>query len=240
MSHWYNKNGQLFDTDIRTARKEGYAPSVTEVIQEFSNSYGLDLYKAKQMFLASLTFPRPEGITDEEYFDLVKKDSEEHSEKAKDFGTKLHYNIKEILRGGHNLFVGDLLINKAMEVTCWIESNKYSVIVDFKTQETKDSKFRQPYNSWLFQLAGYRLAAFNFPNGEYIEHPFYKELLGNFYGGTIDYVKKTNLPFELINIMISSTEDIPIKVYRWKVLKEEWGVAVFCGMLSLFRTLKNL
>lgn len=242
MSHWYNKNGQLHDTDLKTARKEGYVPSVTEIIHEFSNSYGLDLYKAKQMFLASLTLPRPEGITDDEYFELVKKDSEEHSEKAKQFGIGIHHVINALLDGRtfSDNFINQDILKKAQEVYAWIKQNKDSVIVDFKTQETKEGKFKQPYDSWLFQLCGYKQNDWHMKAGEYIEYEFYHP---DGFGGKIDYARlfgglrdKT----KLINIMISSTEDIPIKVYEWKPDKIEWGCKVFSKMVELYRTIKRL
>jgi hypothetical protein len=243
MSHFYDNLGKLHDCDIREARKNGWVPGTTDIIHTFENSYGLDLYKAKQMFLASLTLPRPEGINDDEFFELVKKDSAEHSERAKNYGSRLHFIIKTWLKGTDWEFlkVSDPdVYDKALQVITWIKENKDSVIVDVKTQETKEGKFKQPYDSWLFQLCGYRLAAFNFHNGEYIEQSFYKDLLGNTYGGQIDYCKKTNLNFTLINIMVSSNENIPIKIYPWKFDKEEWGVKVFIGMLSLYRVLKKL
>jgi hypothetical protein len=236
MSHWYDKNGKLFDTDLRTARKEGYVPSVTEIIHTFENSYGLDLYKARQMFFASLTLPRPEGITDEEYFELVKKDSEEHSERAKQFGTELHGVITDILNDCHWAQTpGNLKIKKAYEVVEWIRQNKDSVIVDFKTQETKDGKFKQPYDSWLFQLCGYYLAhQFCRKQGAEVNFAI------DYYGGTIDYFELQGTPIKLINIMISSNEDIPVKIYEWKPDKIQLGIKVFEQMIALYRTLKRL
>jgi hypothetical protein len=238
MAHWYDKTGQLHDVDLKTARKENYVPSVTEIISEFSNSYGLDLYKAKQMFLASLTLLRPEGITDDEYFELVKKDSEEHSEKAKNYGSRLHFIIKTWLNGTWWGFleVSDPdIYKKTLQVITWINKNKNSVIVDFKTQETKDGKFKQPYDSWLFQLCGYYLAhQFCCIQGTEVNFAI------DDYGGTIDYFELKGTPIKLINIMISSNEDISIKVYEWKEDKTLWGTNVFSKMLSLYQTLKRL
>ena len=266
--HWYDKNGKLHECGLREARKEGYAPSVTTVIHEFTNSYGLDLYKAKQMFMASLTLPRPEGITDNEYFEIVKRDSEVHSEKAKAFGATLHWMISDLLKNnGLYHYQGvitnvspinnELLNKKAKEVYNWIKENKESVIVDYKTQETKDGKFRQPYNEWLFQLCGYyHYGKIMFQKEEYVEHPFSYESYKGYldgdvylfkrdevsYGGTIDYAKITTsaYPVKLINIIISSNEDIPIKIYEWKQEKIAWGLSVFLEMVILYRLLKKL
>ena len=242
MSHWYDKSGQLHDVDLKTARKEGYVPSVTEIIYEFENSYGLELYKAKQMFMASLTLPRPDKISDEDFFELVKKDSEEHSEKAKEFGKKFHYKISDLLKNPAHWpprFNPKLLIDKkVLEVYDWIEQNKDSIIVDFKTLETKDGKFRQPYDSWLFQLCGYQIVYTS--AGKYIEYSF---CCNNEFGGTIDYLYlqgSLRNKIKLINIMISSNEDIPIKVYEWKSNKIEWGCQVFNAMLNLYKIIKKL
>lgn len=238
MSHWYDKDGKLHEGDTKEARKNGWVPGTTDVIHTFDNSYGLDLYKARQMFFASLTLPRQEGTTDEEFFELVKKDSEEHSEKAKQWGIDLHYVITANLNNWVHEKKSELIEKKAMEVYEWIRANKDSVIVDFKSQETKDRKFKQPYDSWLFQLCGYflEMAYPKKPEKEYIDYSFYCET----FGGTIDYAKSTKEDYKLINIMVSSNEDIPIKVYPWKPDKIEWGTQVFQKMVELYHIVKKL
>jgi hypothetical protein len=243
MSHFYDKSGKLHECDIKEARKNGWVGSVTEIIHTFENSYGLDLYKAKQMFLASLTLPRPEGINDDEFFELAKEDSRVHSEKAKEFGVKVHYLVTELLKQ-HEVpkFFISHEHSKAIQIIKWMQQNKDSVIVDFKTQETKDGKFKQPYDSHLFQLCGYYLHFLGHPKvGEFIEYEFNHD---NKYGGKIDYAKITFNDFlvdtKLINLYISSNEDIPIKAYEWKPEKIEWGCRSFIKMVELYRILKKL
>jgi hypothetical protein len=247
--HFYNKDGQLFDTDIREARKLGLVPSVTEITKEFSNSYGLDLYKQKQMFLASLTMPRPERITDEAFYDLVVEDSLVHSEKARQFGIDVHAYVTEILKGGYAYnnpecfhIKNDKILKKANQIVAWIKANKDNCIIDFKTQETKDGKFKQPYDSWLLQLCGYYLYFLGFPKmGEFNEYEFYHD---KGYGGKIDYAlitpKDALVDTKLINLIVSSNEDIPIKVYPWKPEKVEWGCKCFLKMVELYHAMKKL
>jgi CRISPR/Cas system-associated exonuclease Cas4 (RecB family) len=240
MSHFYDESGKLHDCDIREARKNGYVGSVTEIIHTFENSYGLDLYKAKQMFLASLTLPRPEGISDDKFFELVKKDSAEHSERAKQFGTNVHEIVNSILKNYELSWTAQPKEkNAATKIIDWIKTNTDSVIVDFKSQETKNGKFKQPYDSHLFQLCGYYLYFRDrMPyNGELVEHEFYAEQ----YGGKIDYAfLQGAIKSKLINLYISSNEDIPIKVYEWKPEKIEWGCQSFIKMVELYRILKKL
>lgn len=237
MSHFYDSNGQLHECDIREARKNQYVAGTTEIIHEFSNSFGLDLYKQKQMFLASMTMPRPEGITDEAFYDLVVEDSKVHSEKAKQWGIDLHYVITANLNNWVHQTKDNLIEKKAMEVYDWIKQNKDSCIIDFKSQETKDGKFKQPYDSWLFQLCGYKMTSLK--AGTYIDYGFSM----NSFGGTIDYAIMHGIlrdKVKLINLMVSSNEDIPIKVYPWKPEKIEWGCKVFTKMVELYNIIKKL
>ena len=117
------------------------------------------------------------------------------------------------------------------------------MILDFKTQETKNGKFKQPYDSWLFQLCAYNLKMYFNRPGEYIEYSFWNWIVDGNYGGTVDYAWLSKDEFhtlKLINIMISSNEDIPIKIYEWKEDKIIWGTNIFSKMLSLYKTLKHI
>jgi hypothetical protein len=239
--HWYNDKGELCEVDLKEGRAKGYKPSTTEIIHEFENNYGLNMYFQKQTFLAAMTLPRPEGITDEQFYDLVVEDSKVHAEKARDFGVKVHDIVTKSLKKQEIAswyYFSDPAIKAAMKVCNWIEANEKNCIVDIKTTETKDGKFRQPYDSWLFQLCGYNCAKYLLDyNSEYVDHSFSTAL----WGGTIDYCKTggTN-NLKLINLIISSNEDIPIKVYPWKEAKVEWGTRTFLKMVELYHIYKKL
>jgi hypothetical protein len=241
MGHFYDKDGLLHDCDIREARKNKWVAGTTEIIHEFENSYGLDLYKQKQMFLASLTMPRPEGITDEAFYDLVVEDSRVHSEKAKQFGIDVHDLVTRSLNSRYVTHdYPSEIVSRANKITSWINTNKDNCIIDFKTIETKEGKYRQPYDSWLFQLCGYKMGR-DISWGEMVDHSF----SCNTFGGTIDYMKieESYVAIEnpkLINLIVSSNEDIPIKVYPWKPAKIEWGCKCFLKMVDLYRTIKKL
>lgn len=242
MGHFYDEKGILHDCDIKEARKNKWVSGTTEIIYEFDNSYGLDLYKQKQMFLSAMTMPRPEGITDEAFYDLVVEDSKQHSERAKQFGIDVHRIVTDILKNGSSLaLLNEKTWNAAEKIIEWIKSNKENCIVDFKTQETKDGKFKH-YDSWLFQLCGYKLGSYllvkpPYNISEFIDYGFSTE---NF-GGTIDYAKIECFEnLKLINLIVSSNEDIPIKPYEWKPDKVKWGCKVFQQMVELYRTIKKL
>jgi len=192
------------------------------------------------MFMSALTFPRPAFTSDDELYELVRKDSQEHSEKARQFGIDVHILITHLLNGSDTTSYYPLtIIKKAELIVDWIKTNEDSCVVDFKTQETKDGKFRQPYDSWLFQLCGYWLAVKDrwSTSEPYIDYPF----ATNDYGGTIDYTKITHSDnTKLISLIVSSNEDIPIKAYPWKPVKVEWGCRVFLKMVEVYKIMKKI
>lgn len=251
--HWYDKNGKLFEVELKEARKLGLVPSVNTIIHEFDNSYGLDLYKSKQMFMSALTLPRPERITDEQFWKLALEDSQVHSEKAKEWGIKFHYKITDLLnvpaKWPPRFNPKILMDKKVLEVYDWLQANKDNYIVDFKTQETKNGKFKH-YDSWIFQLCGYWYAVYHGAENlywdqaaEFIDHSFSVLEDDNQFGGTLDYaniqIDKIN-DIKLINLIVSSNEDIPVKPYIWKPEKVEWGTKVFLKMVELYKILKKL
>jgi hypothetical protein len=242
--HAYDNNGVMHDCDIKELRANGWKPGVTDIIHEFDNNYGLDMYFKKQTFLAAMTLPRPEGITDEQFYNLVLEDSKVHSEKAKQFGIGVHNCFNGLAKGNifsENFFNQEIL-SRAEKIYEWVKANKDNCIVDIKTTETKDGKFRQPYDSWILQLAGYKLGSFNFLKGEYIEKSFCYDALGIKFGGQIDYMfyNDPSLEVNLINLIVSSNEDVSIKPYIWKKHKIEWATKSFIKMADLYLTYKNL
>lgn len=239
--HWYNDKGELCEVELREAREKGYRPSVNEIIHEFIHSYGLDLYREKQMFLSALTFPRPEGVTDEEFYNLVSEDSKQHSEKAKQFGIEVHKCVTQMYNddGWFDNTFDKKVYNAAEKIYVWLCQNKESCIIDFKTQETKDGKFKQPYETWVMQLCGYWIGLVDTFKGQskFTDYSFST----NTFGGTVDHADITDWNnIKLINLMISSNEDIPIKPYIWKPEKVEWGYKTFSKMVELYWIYKKL
>lgn len=101
MGHWYDKTGglryqvlmadgkRLRDTTLADARKHGWVPSVTEVLQVLDKP-ALGTWKVKQGILAALTLGRREGESDDSFLSRVLTDSGEQAKAAAEEGTRIH------------------------------------------------------------------------------------------------------------------------------------------------------
>lgn len=98
--HWYHrdgspcyeiegKNGKMRPTTLRDARKLHLLPSVTSIIR-LAAAPGLVNWQIDQAILASLTLPRIDGETDEQFVARVKKDAAEQALRARERGTLIH------------------------------------------------------------------------------------------------------------------------------------------------------
>ena len=107
--HWYHrdgtpcyeiegKGGKMRPTTLRDARKLGLVPSVTSIIR-LAAAPGLVNWQIEQAILASLTLPRVDGETDEQFIARVRKDAAEQALKARERGTQIHAWIQEHFSG---------------------------------------------------------------------------------------------------------------------------------------------
>ena len=99
--HWYekitgtpkytytNKKGEIKNTTLREARKEGWVPSVTHILSLAYKS-GLENWKQEQTILACLTMPRIENEPEADYIARLKADSKAQAQKAAARGTEIH------------------------------------------------------------------------------------------------------------------------------------------------------
>jgi len=88
-SHYYTKDGELIDGDLRLCRKMGGLPSPTTVLN-ILGSPGLKYYFRKMMWEATVTTPRLPGQSDDDYFDSCCKWADEHGQAARDKGGDFH------------------------------------------------------------------------------------------------------------------------------------------------------
>lgn len=88
-SHYYTKDGELIDGDLRQARKVGGLPSPTTVLN-ILGSPGLKYYFRRQMWEAACTTPRHIGMSDEAHWDACQKFADEHGQAARDRGGDFH------------------------------------------------------------------------------------------------------------------------------------------------------
>ena len=193
--HWYradsgepcyqvpnaSKPGEFRNTTLKDAKKLGLVPSVTTV-QGILEKPQLIRWKVKQAILASLTMPRPSGMSDDDYLDALIDDANRQSIDAMGLGTKVHAAIQ-------GAYEGELWLPE-MEVYCfatmnaitkefgnkkWIceksfahplgfggKCDMYSedrtILVDFKTTQSNGEKLKKVRNpEHLLQLSAYRL-----------------------------------------------------------------------------------
>jgi hypothetical protein len=107
--HWYDaqgnachtivgKNGKIRKTTLRDARKEGWLPSVTTVMKVLA-SPELDRWKQQQVLLASLTLPRLDMESDEDYCSRILQDAFKQVDDAADLGTNIHKAMEDHFQG---------------------------------------------------------------------------------------------------------------------------------------------
>jgi len=103
-AHWYTKtgepsytriakNGNVRNTTLADAKKEGLLPSVTTIINVLAKP-GLDRWKQEQVLLASLTLPRGENEPEADWLKRVTEDSRSTGKEAMSRGTDMH-NVLE-------------------------------------------------------------------------------------------------------------------------------------------------
>lgn len=186
--HWYapdgtprytiiGKNGKERATTIRDARKEGYVPSVTTILQVLAKP-GLTKWMQTQVLHASLTLPRRDGESEDAFAERVIADSEEQSRKAREAGTELHGDIEKCLLGAphgsmaaiQNVFAechkAGLLLSEGRAEKSFahplgfggkVDWHNDSTVVDFKTKDKIEDGKRLAWDEHAMQLAAYAL-----------------------------------------------------------------------------------
>jgi hypothetical protein len=107
--HWYTeqgesahviigKTGKERNTTVADARKLGLLPSVTSVLGIMEKPQ-LTAWKIEQAIMSSLTLPKEDNESLEEYAKRVVKDSKESTTRAAEHGTKMHTEMENILLG---------------------------------------------------------------------------------------------------------------------------------------------
>jgi hypothetical protein len=197
--HWYDaitgeprytivgKNGKERATHVGDARKHGYVPGVTTIIN-CASKFGLERWKAEQLLHAGLTLPHLEGESEEQWIDRVWKDSAEQGKKAAERGTEIHGAIESWYRLPHD--VSGEFAPWISQVVCavggWFGSQKWSteksfahplgyggkvdlhspeVVIDFKTKDSLAGV--KLYDEHLMQLAAYSYGTSNMPEMDY-------------------------------------------------------------------------
>ena len=196
--HWYDKAGRLIlevpradgkgmkSPTLREARKEGWRPSTTTILQIISRP-GLVSWQLQQVVAACLRHTRGGG-TEEEYSKRMIEASEEKAVLAADFGTQVHKGIWQGFNG-ERLDAEDAPAEVVRSFWPWYEQQGFdcfksehsfvsplgwagtidmvgeyegeSCIVDFKTQEFTSEKGVNWYDEHPLQLAGYAVGCYD-------------------------------------------------------------------------------
>lgn len=184
-NHWYTKDGQPMytvigangkerNTDLRDAKKHGYIPSVTTILNILAKP-GLNLWLQKQAIMAALTLPRQDGENEENWLDRVLIDSKAQGRDAADRGTSMHSEIQSHLEHKAKeypryVFASKECLDAHFGQQDWICEESFGhelgfggkvdlhcpgIIVDIKTKEKVGDKV-DVYDEHLLQLAAYR------------------------------------------------------------------------------------
>jgi hypothetical protein len=90
--------GGMRPTTLKDCRSLGLFPSVTTIMKVLA-APELDRWKQQQVLLASLTLPRQEGETDEEYCSRIMEDAFKQVDDAADLGTSIHKALELHFQG---------------------------------------------------------------------------------------------------------------------------------------------
>jgi hypothetical protein len=236
-SHWYTKNaepmysvigknGKERNTNVKDARELELLPSVTTIISLLARPE-LENWKIEQVLLASLTLPKIDGESDNDYIQRIIKDSKEYSKKAMDFGTQVHAYIEAILSNTEftGIISDELKTNiqnfisehqiygscevlgadgrKAGKVDFLGSFDGVMSIIDWKT-----SGKTAYYDSYLYQLVAYR---------QILRSP----------------------EAQLVSVVINK-EDMSVNYHIWEKDKIDRSEKIIYHLTELFYLVKNL
>lgn len=197
--HWYDRDGRpvyeiprakgdgMRPATLADARKLGLVPGYSK-IEKVAAKPGLEKWKLRNLLEASLTLPKIEGETVDEYAERVITDADSTSLKARERGTACHTAIEMSLRGEtpapeweqHVLRVKATLSQLSIEWRgdsektfahplgyggkCdlnWntLHGSLHRGLLDFKTKERIDPK-KLGYDENIMQLAAYAMGIF--------------------------------------------------------------------------------
>lgn len=223
-------------TTVKDARELGLVPSVTNILG-ILNKKGLNEWRVEQGILSALTLPRLEGEDDQSFAHRVVEDMQQQSEQAMEFGSKVHAFIEGIINIVSEAIEFPEIENYLLPVCRFLVDNNFSgkseqrfatneyagtidfigsafgeenVIVDFKTQATKQCKKVIYYDEWVYQLVAY-----------------------------YNLIPSKNKE-SLYSVVISSSEPGRIEFKEWSLDEQINGEAIFNSALKIFKLQRGL
>ena len=122
-----NKKGEESKTTLREARKNGWYPSVTQIIG-LASKPSLEFWKQEQTILACLTMPLIAGESEQDYIKRLREDAKAQAKAAAEKGTEIHGLIEKGFR------------NELVELNKYYESVRNTIILECGVQEWSTEK----------------------------------------------------------------------------------------------------
>ena len=249
--HWYDregnpqhfvpsKSGKLRASTLRDARKHGWMPSVTSVLDIMAKP-GLDQWKTNKAISAAITLNRNNSETDEEYTKRILMHSKKESEEASARGTRIHnmlekaFKKEEQPRGEDEAIFNS--VRSLLDINCgeqeWQSEVTFSEpqlgyggmvdlisdewAIDFKTKEFGADHKQLAYESMAYQLMAYAVTG-----------------VEKSYRDTGEATVR-----RMANIFISSTNPGLSVFHEWKKEDFERYWEIFSSSLTLWKNVKK-
>lgn len=241
--HWYSRDGRpcyeqrtkkggLRPTDLRDARKLGYVPSVTGIIDVVAKP-ALENWKVEQGIMAALTLPRIAGESELDFLRRIKEDSKAQAKAASEEGTRIHDACECAFKGHpyparYRLHVAAVQAEVARlfpDVTDWVAESSFAhvsgfggkvdlhspstgIVVDYKGKDGDFSDGKKLAYDQHYQLAAYNRGLLLPPN-------------------------------VCANIFVSRTHPGKVASHVWKQAEVDEGWQVFEAALSVWKRLRK-
>ena len=249
--HWYDregkpqhfvtsKNGKLRASTLRDARKYGWMPSVTSVLDIMAKP-GLDQWKINKAIHSAINLSRHTAETDAEYSKRILSQSKKESEKAAERGTRIHNMLEKSFKKEEKPKGEDEIIfnsvKSILDINCgkqeWESEVTFSEprlgyggmvdllsdewAIDFKTKEFAADHKTLAYDSMAYQLIAYAVT------------------------GLEKSAKENSTPTvrKMANIFISSTQPGLTVFHEWSKEDYERYWEIFSSSLTLWKNIKQ-
>lgn len=238
--HWVTaKNGVKRGTTLRDARKHGWVPSVTSVMDILAKP-GLDRWKTNKAIEASISLSRKDGETNESFTKRILSESKKESEKAAERGSRIH-NLLDMFFKESSMpeSMSDQRIIGAvfsiLNINCGLPNTKEEMHVDWKSEHTFTSD--QGYGGMVDLCSDKWVIDFKTKEFDYD----YKNLAYDSMGyQLIAYAKGLGIESPRIaNIFISVTHPGHAVFHEWPKEEHERLENIFTSTLSVWKDIKK-
>lgn len=244
MGHWYAQDGSSQytvksatgverSTTLRDARKNGWLPSTTTVLQIIAKEQ-LESWKVREAVKASMEFPKYEWESDEEYVARCVSESKEKTRAAAEEGTRIHDALEAAFKGlsfdkryiPHVNAVDRELNRLFPKVDDWVAEKSFAhhdgfagrvdlhspstgIVVDYKGKDGDFSDGKKLAYDQNYQLGSYRRGL---------------------------YLPRNNV---CANIFVSRTHPGAVASHVWSITDVDDGEEVFMAALRLWEHIKK-